>query len=79
MSLANKTELKKNTMRDWIKVNNKIENSIIKTLHTDGKEDVCRVIDGHIYSFDPKTEAPITHYKIITLLTPSLLTEGRTK
>lgn len=50
----------------WIKIESdtEIPNSMIEALHEDGKTDTYRVINGVIYSFDHKTESPLTHYKI---------------
>lgn len=51
---------------NWISIDEVPENAMIRTLHTDGKEDICKVIEGEVYSYDPKTEAPITHFKVLT-------------
>lgn len=51
-------------MDTWEKVeDSKIETGLIYTLHEDGKEDICRVVNGEIYAYDPKTFSPITHVK----------------
>lgn len=56
-------------MNDWIDINTKLpKDAVIKTLHTDGKEDVCRVINDIIYTFDSATSEPITHYKVMQLI-----------
>lgn len=52
----------------WLSIDDPLPNAIIRTLHTDGNEDVCRVVNGEIWAHDPVTEAPITHYYVLQLM-----------
>ena len=65
----------------WIKVEDdtEIPNSIIQTLHEDGKTDTYRVINGTIYGFDCVSNSPITHYKIKHLMDEKKEQEEKTE
>jgi hypothetical protein len=45
---------------------------VIKTLHSDSLEDVMRIIDGKLYSFDARTKEKVTHFQIDKVLRESL-------
>lgn len=54
-------------MSEWLNVDNTAlpkNGTVIRTLHSDGKEDICFISGNEICTWDRKTDAPITHFKV---------------